>query len=103
MNRRIHITGASGSGTTTLGEHLAKELGCAHFDNDVPAVSTNSSRKRIATNHDQIGESTRSSSDDYHYTRMKLALRFAVNLIHTILETTDKTLRLRLSRRGFPI
>ena len=31
---RIHIVGASGSGTTTLGAGLAGELGCAHFDVD---------------------------------------------------------------------
>lgn len=33
-NRRIHIFGASGSGTTTLGQSLAKDLKCAHFDAD---------------------------------------------------------------------
>jgi adenylate kinase family enzyme len=31
---RIHITGASGTGTTTLGRALAQELRCAHFDSD---------------------------------------------------------------------
>src|SRR5262245_32157521 len=31
---RIHITGASGSGTTTLGRELARTLDCAHFDAD---------------------------------------------------------------------
>jgi adenylate kinase family enzyme len=31
---RIHITGASGTGTTTLGRALAAELNCAHFDTD---------------------------------------------------------------------
>lgn len=31
---KIHIFGASGSGTTTLGMHLAKELGALHFDSD---------------------------------------------------------------------
>jgi adenylate kinase family enzyme len=31
---RIHITGASGTGTTTLGRALAQELQCAHFDSD---------------------------------------------------------------------
>jgi uridine kinase len=31
---RIHITGASGSGTTTLGGALAQALGCAHLDTD---------------------------------------------------------------------
>ena len=34
MARRIHITGASGTGTTTLGRHLAREWGYAHFDTD---------------------------------------------------------------------
>jgi len=34
MPQRIHITGASGAGTTTLGEHLARKLACAHFDTD---------------------------------------------------------------------
>jgi adenylate kinase family enzyme len=31
---RIHIFGASGSGTTTLGGALASALGCPHFDSD---------------------------------------------------------------------
>jgi adenylate kinase family enzyme len=31
---RIHIVGASGSGTTTLGRALAARLGCAHLDTD---------------------------------------------------------------------
>lgn len=34
MIHRIHIVGASGSGTTTLGEHLAADLGWCHFDTD---------------------------------------------------------------------
>ena len=32
--RRIHLLGASGSGTTTLGRALARHLGCPHFDTD---------------------------------------------------------------------
>jgi adenylate kinase family enzyme len=32
--RRIHLLGASGSGTTTLGRALARRLGCPHFDTD---------------------------------------------------------------------
>ena len=31
---RVHITGAAGSGTTTLGKALASETGIAHFDTD---------------------------------------------------------------------
>lgn len=31
---RIHITGASGAGTTTLGRALAEALRCPHFDSD---------------------------------------------------------------------
>jgi adenylate kinase family enzyme len=31
---RVHILGASGSGTTTLGTPLAERLGCAHLDTD---------------------------------------------------------------------
>lgn len=31
---RVHILGASGSGTTTLGAALADRLGCAHVDAD---------------------------------------------------------------------
>jgi adenylate kinase family enzyme len=31
---RIHLTGASGSGTTTLGAVLAQRLSCPHFDTD---------------------------------------------------------------------
>jgi adenylate kinase family enzyme len=34
MSHRIQIFGASGSGTTTLGRHLAKELGGIHLDAD---------------------------------------------------------------------
>lgn len=32
--RRLHITGASGAGTTTLGKALAARLDCAHLDTD---------------------------------------------------------------------
>ena len=32
--RKIHITGASGSGTTTLGHALGEQLGWAHLDSD---------------------------------------------------------------------
>jgi adenylate kinase family enzyme len=32
MIHRIHILGASGSGTTTLGRALAERLDCSHFD-----------------------------------------------------------------------
>ncbi len=31
---RIHLIGASGCGKTTLGQALAQQLGCAHFDAD---------------------------------------------------------------------
>jgi adenylate kinase family enzyme len=34
MTQRIHILGASGSGTTTLGRALAEHLQCPHFDTD---------------------------------------------------------------------
>ena len=34
MIHRIHILGASGSGTTTLGRALAERLQCPHFDAD---------------------------------------------------------------------
>jgi adenylate kinase family enzyme len=34
MINRIHILGASGSGTTTLGQALAERLQCPHFDTD---------------------------------------------------------------------
>jgi adenylate kinase family enzyme len=34
MIHRIHILGASGSGTTTLGQALAARLQCPHFDTD---------------------------------------------------------------------
>ena len=34
MIRRIHILGASGSGTTTLGRALAERLQGPHFDTD---------------------------------------------------------------------
>ncbi len=35
MNKQvIHIFGASGSGTTTLGRYLSEELGCFHMDTD---------------------------------------------------------------------
>jgi len=32
--KRIHITGASGSGTTTLGRAIAQRLNISHFDSD---------------------------------------------------------------------
>jgi adenylate kinase family enzyme len=34
IDRRIHVFGASGSGTTTLGRSLAERLGIPHFDTD---------------------------------------------------------------------
>ncbi|MBH1940853.1 AAA family ATPase [Mobilitalea sibirica] len=34
MIQKIHILGASGSGTTTLGEELSKKLGYQHIDTD---------------------------------------------------------------------
>ena len=34
MIKRIHILGASGSGTTTLGKELSKEIGYSHLDTD---------------------------------------------------------------------
>lgn len=34
MREKIHILGASGSGTTTLGAALSNILGCSHFDTD---------------------------------------------------------------------
>lgn len=34
MKMQIHITGASGSGATTLAEKLAQKLGVPHFDTD---------------------------------------------------------------------
>ncbi|WP_025126930.1 AAA family ATPase [Pseudomonas sp. PH1b] len=34
MANRVHIFGASGSGTTTLGRALAEHLRCRHFDSD---------------------------------------------------------------------
>jgi len=34
MHHRIHILGASGSGTSTLGAALAGKLGCCHYDSD---------------------------------------------------------------------
>jgi adenylate kinase family enzyme len=33
-NRRVHILGAAGSGTTTLGQSLSLKLGIRHFDTD---------------------------------------------------------------------
>ena len=33
-SKRIHLVGASGSGTTTLGRALAQHLGCPHLDTD---------------------------------------------------------------------
>jgi adenylate kinase family enzyme len=34
VSRRVHILGASGSGTTTLAQALAARLGCPHYDTD---------------------------------------------------------------------
>lgn len=34
MKKRIHIFGASGSGTTTIAQHVCNSLGYKHFDSD---------------------------------------------------------------------
>ncbi len=34
MRARVHVLGAAGSGTTTLGRAVADQLGCLHVDND---------------------------------------------------------------------
>src|SRR3990172_8119553 len=34
MNRRIHILGAAGAGTTTLGQAVSTRLSILHFDTD---------------------------------------------------------------------
>jgi adenylate kinase family enzyme len=34
MTTRVHIVGASGAGTTTLGRALAQRVGCPHLDTD---------------------------------------------------------------------
>lgn len=34
MKKKIHIMGAPGAGTSTLGKALAEQLGCPHFDTD---------------------------------------------------------------------
>lgn len=56
MQRRIHILGASGSGTTTLGAALSEKLGIPHFDSDnyfwvktnIPYTQKTDIRARVA-------------------------------------------------------
>lgn len=49
---RIHVTGASGSGTTTLGRAVAAALGCAQLDTDdyywVPTVPPYQQKRDVA-------------------------------------------------------
>jgi adenylate kinase family enzyme len=60
--RRIHITGASGSGTTTLGAAVAEALGVPHLDaddfawiaTDPPFMQRRESKDRVAMFADSI-------------------------------------------------
>jgi adenylate kinase family enzyme len=63
MPNRIHIFGASGSGTTTLGAALASELGIPHLDTDAyywkktepPFVEKNAPDERVRRIEQDIG------------------------------------------------
>ena len=62
MDRRIHILGGSGSGTTTLGDGLSRELGIRHLDTDafywkktaVPFTEKVAVEDRLDAIHDAI-------------------------------------------------
>ena len=55
---RIHITGASGSGTTTLGRALADERGALHLDADnyywLPTVPPFKEKRELIDRHDKL-------------------------------------------------
>ena len=56
---RVHLVGASGSGTTTLGLLLARHLGCPHLDTDdyfwVPTDPPFQAIRPIAERHALLG------------------------------------------------
>ena len=64
-NLRIHILGASGSGTTTLGRGLADELGCPHLDSDsffwLPTVPPFQTIRRKEERQRLLGEAVSAS------------------------------------------
>lgn len=67
MGTRVHILGASGSGTSTLGRALARCLGAAHLDtddfywapSDVPFTVKRSVEERLELLGQSIGERER--------------------------------------------
>lgn len=64
--KKIHITGASGSGVTTLGKALAEELGAAHLDiddffwlpTDPPYTAKRPREKRLELLHEAFAEAS---------------------------------------------
>ena len=62
--QRIHLFGASGSGTTTLGEELARRLGVLHLDTDrfywkptePPFLESHPAEERIRAIDTEIGD-----------------------------------------------
>ncbi len=60
MQRRIHILGASGSGTTTLGRVLSEKLRIPHFDSDnyfwVKTTIPYTQKTDIQTRVESLGE-----------------------------------------------
>jgi adenylate kinase family enzyme len=64
---RIHVTGASGSGTTTLGHALSGRLAIPHFDSDdyywIPTVPPYRIKRDKAVRDARIGEDIRTFDD----------------------------------------
>jgi len=64
---RIHITGASGSGTTTLGQALAARLGCPHHDADdffwLPTDPPYTDKRSVEERNTQLINALRNGND----------------------------------------
>jgi adenylate kinase family enzyme len=64
---RIHITGASGSGTTTLGRALAARLGCSHHDADdffwLPTEPPYTDKRSVEERNSKLINTLRAGSD----------------------------------------
>ena len=76
MFQRIHIVGASSSGTTTLGAELAGRLGAAHLDTDdffweatdPPFTTKRPEAERVALMEGELAGAVLSCCSRNHYT-----------------------------------